>query len=136
MSAKRRFLHDDEARVLQVAHDTFGGDCGLRTPPQMDHVPAGVSLSDIPPRRIQKNVTRTNGGVSLIGGSRISLRWLFVLPAFLLGASLERGSGSAQSPCPVGAPAEVHHAPGEDLERIDVALTARPPTKSTWRLTC
>ena len=58
----------------------------------------------------------------MIGGSRFSPRWLFVLPAFLLGASFERGSGSAQSPCPVGAPAEVHYAPGENLERIDVAL--------------
>ena len=45
-----------------------------------------------------------------------------MLPAFLLGASLERGSGSAQSPCPVSAPAEIHYSPGEDLERIDVAL--------------
>ena len=27
-----------------------------------------------------------------------------------------------QSPCPVGAAAEVHYGPGEDLERIDVAL--------------
>jgi phosphatidylserine/phosphatidylglycerophosphate/cardiolipin synthase-like enzyme len=45
-----------------------------------------------------------------------------VLPAFLLGASLERDSGSAQEPCPVGGPPEVHYAPGEDLERIDVGL--------------
>jgi phosphatidylserine/phosphatidylglycerophosphate/cardiolipin synthase-like enzyme len=53
---------------------------------------------------------------------RISRRWLFVLPAFLLGASLEYGSGSAQAPCPVGPPAEVHYSPGENLETIDVAL--------------
>jgi phosphatidylserine/phosphatidylglycerophosphate/cardiolipin synthase-like enzyme len=58
----------------------------------------------------------------LIGRSRISPRWLFVVPAFLLGASLEHGSGSAQAPCPVGGPAEIHYGPGEDLERIDVAL--------------
>jgi phosphatidylserine/phosphatidylglycerophosphate/cardiolipin synthase-like enzyme len=45
-----------------------------------------------------------------------------VLPAFLLGASIERGSGSAQGPCPVGASTEIHYAPGEDLETIDVAL--------------
>ena len=45
-----------------------------------------------------------------------------MLPAFLLGASLEHGSGSAQTPCPVGPPAEVHYSPGENLETIDVAL--------------
>ena len=37
-------------------------------------------------------------------------------------AAFERGSSSAQSPCPVGAAAEIHYGPGEDLERIDVAL--------------
>jgi hypothetical protein len=58
----------------------------------------------------------------LIRRSRISPSLLFVLPAFLLGVSLERGSGSAQLPCPVGSPAEIHYGPGEDLERIDVAL--------------
>jgi hypothetical protein len=58
----------------------------------------------------------------LIGRSRISPSWLFLLPAFILGASLERGSGSAQPPCPVSSPAEIHYGPGEDLERIDVAL--------------
>jgi phosphatidylserine/phosphatidylglycerophosphate/cardiolipin synthase-like enzyme len=36
--------------------------------------------------------------------------------------ALERGSSSAQSPCPVGSAAEIHNGPGEDLERIDVAL--------------
>jgi phosphatidylserine/phosphatidylglycerophosphate/cardiolipin synthase-like enzyme len=46
----------------------------------------------------------------------------FVLPAILLGATLEKGSSSAQSPCPVGGAAEIHYGPGEDLERIDVAL--------------
>ena len=45
-----------------------------------------------------------------------------MLPAFLLGASLEYGSGSAQAPCPVGPPADVHYSPGENLETIDVAL--------------
>jgi phosphatidylserine/phosphatidylglycerophosphate/cardiolipin synthase-like enzyme len=45
-----------------------------------------------------------------------------VLPAFLLGASLEYGSGSAHAPSPVGAVAEIHYGPGENLERIDVAL--------------
>ena len=45
-----------------------------------------------------------------------------MLPAFLLGASLEYGSGSAQAPCPVGPPAEVHYSPGENLETIDVDL--------------
>jgi phosphatidylserine/phosphatidylglycerophosphate/cardiolipin synthase-like enzyme len=45
-----------------------------------------------------------------------------MLPAFLLGASLERGVGSAEPPCPIGGAAEIHYGPGEDLERIDVAL--------------
>ena len=45
-----------------------------------------------------------------------------MLPAFLLGASLEYGLGSAQAPSLVGLPADVHYSPGEDLERIDVAL--------------
>ena len=59
----------------------------------------------------------------MIGRSRILAKWLFVLPAFLLGASMERGSSSAQSPpCPVGGAAEIHYGPGEDLETIDVAL--------------
>ena len=58
----------------------------------------------------------------MISHSRISPSWLFVLPAILLGATLERGSSSAQPPCPVGAAAEIHYGPGEDLERIDVAL--------------
>jgi hypothetical protein len=48
-----------------------------------------------------------------------------VLPAFLLGEALERDSGSAQSPCPVRSPAEIHYAPDEDLERIDVALISK-----------
>jgi len=58
----------------------------------------------------------------LIGRSRISPSWLFVLPAILFGATLQRGATSAQSPCPVGAAAEIHYSPGEDLETIDVAL--------------
>jgi phosphatidylserine/phosphatidylglycerophosphate/cardiolipin synthase-like enzyme len=45
-----------------------------------------------------------------------------VLPAILVGASLEHGAGSAKPPCPDGAAAEIHYSPGEDLERIDVAL--------------
>ena len=53
---------------------------------------------------------------------RISPSWLFVLPAILLGLALERGARSAQSPCPSSTAAEVHYGPGEDLERIDVAL--------------
>jgi phosphatidylserine/phosphatidylglycerophosphate/cardiolipin synthase-like enzyme len=35
--------------------------------------------------------------------------------------SLECGSGAAP-PCPVGSAAEIHYAPAEDLEKIDVAL--------------
>jgi phosphatidylserine/phosphatidylglycerophosphate/cardiolipin synthase-like enzyme len=53
---------------------------------------------------------------------RISPSWLFVLPAILLGLALERGARSAQSPCPSSTAAEIHYGPGEDLERIDVAL--------------
>jgi phosphatidylserine/phosphatidylglycerophosphate/cardiolipin synthase-like enzyme len=40
----------------------------------------------------------------------------------LVGVALEYSSGSAQPPCPAAAPAEIHYSPGEDLERIDVAL--------------
>jgi phosphatidylserine/phosphatidylglycerophosphate/cardiolipin synthase-like enzyme len=58
----------------------------------------------------------------LIALPRILPRWLVVLPAFLIGAELDRGSGSAQPPCPVGSAAEIHYGPGEDLARIDVAL--------------
>jgi phosphatidylserine/phosphatidylglycerophosphate/cardiolipin synthase-like enzyme len=66
----------------------------------------------------------------LIGPFRISPSWLFVLPAVLLGATLERGS-----PCPVGAAAEVHYGPGEDLERIDVAFL-REATKQIDMAAC
>lgn len=38
------------------------------------------------------------------------------------GASHERRSGSAQPSCPAGAAAEIHSAPSEDLEEIDIAL--------------
>ena len=58
----------------------------------------------------------------LIARFRMSRNWLFVLPAILLGAALTHNSGSAQAPCPVGEAAEIHYSPGEDLERIDVAL--------------
>jgi phosphatidylserine/phosphatidylglycerophosphate/cardiolipin synthase-like enzyme len=44
------------------------------------------------------------------------------MPAVLLGMALEHRSGAVETPCPVGAPAEIHYAPNEDLERIDVAL--------------
>jgi hypothetical protein len=54
--------------------------------------------------------------------SQIAPGWLFALPAILLSATLDRGSSSAQSPCPIGAAAEVHYGPGEDLEKIDVVL--------------
>ncbi len=53
--------------------------------------------------------------------SQIWPKWLFVLPVFLLGAAFDRGSSIAQPPSPVGA-AEVHYSPGENLERVDVAL--------------
>jgi phosphatidylserine/phosphatidylglycerophosphate/cardiolipin synthase-like enzyme len=57
----------------------------------------------------------------LIGRFRISSGWPVALPAFLIGASLERGSCAAP-PCPVGGTAEIHHAPGQDLETLDVGL--------------
>jgi len=55
----------------------------------------------------------------LIAGPRISPGWLFVLPAILLGAPLERDASSAlprRRGC--GDPLQ----PGEALERIDVVL--------------
>jgi phosphatidylserine/phosphatidylglycerophosphate/cardiolipin synthase-like enzyme len=58
----------------------------------------------------------------VIGRFRISPSWLFVLPAALIGMAVEHRSGAVETPCPVGAPAEIHYAPSEDLERIDVAL--------------
>jgi hypothetical protein len=51
------------------------------------------------------------------------------VPAFLLRASLERGSGSAQLPSPAGSPAEIHYGPGEDIKRIDVALLREAATQ-------
>jgi phosphatidylserine/phosphatidylglycerophosphate/cardiolipin synthase-like enzyme len=38
------------------------------------------------------------------------------------GPSALSAAGSAAAPCPVGKPAEIHYAPDEDLESIDVAL--------------
>jgi hypothetical protein len=58
----------------------------------------------------------------LIGHPRIAPGWLFALPAILLSATLDRGFSFAQSACPIGAAAEVHYGPGEDLEKIDVVL--------------
>jgi hypothetical protein len=57
----------------------------------------------------------------LIGRPQISSGWHIALPAFLLGAALEHGSVAAL-PCPIGGAAEIHYAPAEDLETIDVAL--------------
>jgi hypothetical protein len=53
---------------------------------------------------------------------RISPSSLFVLPAILVGASLERGAGSAPPPSPARRTRGIHHSPGEELERIDVTL--------------
>jgi phosphatidylserine/phosphatidylglycerophosphate/cardiolipin synthase-like enzyme len=85
---------------------------------------AGVRLSSIAFEGYKSrwNVTRTKWSRVVGGHFKIWAGSLFVLPAFLLGASLERGSGSAFLPCPVGVRAEIHYAPSEDLERIDVAL--------------
>jgi phosphatidylserine/phosphatidylglycerophosphate/cardiolipin synthase-like enzyme len=60
----------------------------------------------------------------LIGRSRVlagCFLSLSVLSALLLAALFDQ-AGSAQPPCPAGAAAEIHYGPGEDLERIDVAL--------------
>jgi phosphatidylserine/phosphatidylglycerophosphate/cardiolipin synthase-like enzyme len=38
------------------------------------------------------------------------------------GPSALSAPGSGAAPCPVGKPAEIHYAPDEDLESIDVAL--------------
>jgi hypothetical protein len=38
------------------------------------------------------------------------------------GPSAPSAPGSAAAPCPAGKPAEIHYAPDEDLESIDVAL--------------
>jgi hypothetical protein len=59
---------------------------------------------------------------ALMGLFPISPSWLFVLPAALLGMALEHRSGAVETPCPIGVPAEIHYAPAEDLETIDVAL--------------
>jgi phosphatidylserine/phosphatidylglycerophosphate/cardiolipin synthase-like enzyme len=59
---------------------------------------------------------------AMIARFRISPSWSFVLPAALLGMAIEHRSGAVEPPCPIGAAAEVHYGPGEDLERIDVAL--------------
>ena len=65
----------------------------------------------------------------VIAPFRMSRNWLFVLPAFLLGAALNHNSESAQAPCPIGEAVEIHYSPGEDLERIDVALIGEAATQ-------
>jgi hypothetical protein len=67
-------------------------------------------------------VKKPRWSASSICRSRISPSWFFVLPDFLLGPALENRSKAVEAPCPVGAAAEVHYGPGEDLEGIDVAL--------------
>ena len=61
-------------------------------------------------------------GLAVVLAREVDHRTFFVLPAILLGATLEKGSSSAQSPCPVGGAAKIHYGPSEDLEKIDVAL--------------
>jgi phosphatidylserine/phosphatidylglycerophosphate/cardiolipin synthase-like enzyme len=58
----------------------------------------------------------------MIGRFPKSLKWFVIPPALMLAASYGRGSDSRPSPCPAAASAEVHYAPEENLERIDVAL--------------
>ena len=41
------------------------------------------------------------------------------------GPSALSAPGSVAAPCPVGKPAEIHYAPDEDLESIDVALVGQ-----------
>jgi hypothetical protein len=57
----------------------------------------------------------------VIAPSRISPSLLLVLPAFLLARRLS-AAPTQPNHLPVGAVAEVHYGPGEDLERIDVGL--------------
>jgi phosphatidylserine/phosphatidylglycerophosphate/cardiolipin synthase-like enzyme len=42
-----------------------------------------------------------------------------------MGLSIGHGSDRLIPPCPAGAPAEVHYAPDEDLERIDVGVLGK-----------
>jgi PLD-like domain len=69
----------------------------------------------------------------LIVHPRISAGWLIALPALLLGASLERGSGAAAPPCPTGAAAKIHYGarrrPRDDRRS---PCSARRRSKSTW----
>jgi phosphatidylserine/phosphatidylglycerophosphate/cardiolipin synthase-like enzyme len=58
----------------------------------------------------------------LIARCRMSPTWLLVLPAVMLAMMLDRRSGAVEPPCPIGGAAEIHYAPAEDLQRIDVAL--------------
>ena len=52
----------------------------------------------------------------------MSRNWLFVLPALLLGARSTITPDRPKRLAPIGGAAEIHYGPGEDLERIDVAL--------------
>jgi hypothetical protein len=72
----------------------------------------------------------------VIAPLRMSPTWLLVLPAFLLGMAVEHQSSAVEAPCPAGSAAEIHFGPGEDLERIDVALIREAKARSIWRLTC
>jgi phosphatidylserine/phosphatidylglycerophosphate/cardiolipin synthase-like enzyme len=84
---------------------------------------AGVSLSSMGSEGTRAGEHFKNEmDLVVIARFRMSRNWLFVLPAFLLGVALNHNSGSAQAPCPVREAAEIHYSPGEDLERIDVAL--------------
>ena len=55
--------------------------------------------------------------------------WLLLLPAFMLGAALGHVSSSAQPSSPLEAAAEIHYAPGEDLETVDIALIGEATTQ-------
>jgi hypothetical protein len=71
MSAERRFLQDDEARALQAAHDTLGGDSGhvlvglVNTLATLDAEGKGDCIGEI---------ARVCGGVSLSDESGIGGR--------------------------------------------------------------
>ena len=94
---------------------------------------AGVSLSSMTPEDTWTGEHFKNKRTAIVTRFRMSPSLLFVLPAVLLGMALEHRSGAVETPCPASGAAEIHYAPGEDLERVDVALLREAASKSTWR---
>jgi hypothetical protein len=67
---------------------------------------------------------------------RISPSWIFVMPAVLLGMTLEHRSGAAETPCPVGAPAEITTRQTRTWSGSTLPCLEGPRSKSTWRPMC